>query len=91
MKMRGFLGLLLCLPFLVVGCARKPKPSPAIATEVEEAFKQRWIAKRMSELQASGAASDAREARRLAAEEFRKAFEYTSAAQKGDPVGGAKP
>jgi hypothetical protein len=82
---------LICFLSLVVltpACSRKPKPNPAIATEVEEGFKQRWIAKRMNELMTGGTTTDAREARRQAAEEFRQRYEYTSAAKKGDPVGG---
>ena len=88
-RLSCFFSLLLVLSSF--GCSSKPKPNPAIATEVEEGFKTRWIAKRMGELQASGAAPDPREARRLSVEEFRKKYEYTSAAQKSDPVGGAKP
>jgi len=84
----------LVLAALSLGCSSKPKPpkpNPAIATDVEEGFKTRWVAKRMGELQASGAATDPREARRMAVEEFRKKFEFTSAASKSDPVGGASP
>lgn len=80
-------------PLLVLAagaCRSKPKPNPAITSEVEEEFKQRWIAKRMGELQAGGT-TDPREARRIAVEEFQKKYPYTSAAQKGDPVGGATP
>ncbi len=43
----------------------------------------------MNELLASGQAADAKEARIMASEEFRKKYEYTGAAQKGDPVKGA--
>jgi ABC-type uncharacterized transport system auxiliary subunit len=90
MKRICFLSFL-SLASLFLGCSSKPKPNPAIATDVEESFKNRWVAKRMGELQASGAAPDAREARRLAVEEFRKKYEYTSAAKNADPVGGATP
>lgn len=34
--------------------ARKQKESPAVATEVEKEFHQRWVAKRVSELSAQG-------------------------------------
>ena len=90
-RLSCFFSLLLVLSS--IGCLHrsKPKPTPEIATDVEEGFKTRWIAKRMGELQASGAAPDPREARRIAVEEFRKKYEYTSAAQKSDPVGGEKP
>jgi hypothetical protein len=84
---------LLLLPVLVLtgGCLNKKKSDPAIASEVEEGFKSRWIARRMAELQASGAATDARQARVMATEEFRKKYEYTSAAQKADPMVGSSP
>ena len=81
------LGFYLLLSLFVVstGCTRKPKPNPAIATEVEEGFKQRWIAKRITELTQAGV-TDAREARRQATDEFRQRYEYTSAAKKNDPT-----
>jgi hypothetical protein len=56
---------------------------------MEEKFKQRWIAKRMSDLQAAGQAADAREARRIASEEFKQRFAYTTIAQKPNPVSGS--
>lgn len=64
----------------------KTKP---IAAEVEESFKNRWIARRMGELQAAGKAADAREARVMALEEFKKTFEYTRVSKKPDPMSGA--
>jgi hypothetical protein len=76
---------------LSTACSSKPKQNPAMATEVEEAFKQRWIAKRMNELAQAGVA-DPREARRQATEEFKQRYEFTNAAKKADPVsGGALP
>lgn len=73
------------------GCFHRSKPSPEIATTVEQEFKQRWIAKRMGELQASGV-SDPREARRQATEDFRKKFEYLRTTSQPDPsVGGPTP
>lgn len=71
----------------VVGCSSKPK-HPTPAAQVEEEFKQRWLAKRIHELTQAGVA-DTREARRQALEEFRQRYEYTSAAHKTDPVTGA--
>jgi hypothetical protein len=67
------------------GCFNITKPKP-IAGQVEESFKNRWIAKRMSELQASGKTTDPREARAIALEEFKKKYEYTSVSKKPDPV-----
>lgn len=59
---------------------KKPKESNAIATEVEEEFKQRWIEKRGAELMAKGISPDI--ARAQAIEEFRLNYGYTSVAGK---------
>ncbi len=84
---------LLIVPFVLfsagAGCSSKPKPSGTLATDMEEKFKQRWIAKRMGDLQAAGQAADARDARRIATDEFRQRFAYTTIAQKPDPVSGS--
>lgn len=74
--------------FSAAGCSSKPKPTPFIASEVEENFKQRWIAKRMADLQATKQADDAREARRIATDEFKQRFAATSAAQQPDATTG---
>lgn len=58
----------------------KPKPSKAIATEVEEEFKQRWIEKRGAALMAKGISPDV--ARAQAIEEFKLNYGYTNAANK---------
>jgi hypothetical protein len=71
------------------GCINFTTPKP-IAGEVEESFKSRWVAKRMGELQASGT-PDPREARGIAVEEFKKKYEFTSVAQKPDPVTASAP
>jgi len=68
------------------GCSSKPKPSPRVASEVEESFRQRWIAKRMGELQTSGQATDARQARRMATDEFKLRFPSLTIAQNPDPT-----
>lgn len=84
--------VLLSLTVVLGGCLHRSKapPTPEIAADVEESFKQRWIAKRMAELQASGV-TDAREARRQATEEFRKKYEYINSAHTPDRVGGPTP
>ncbi|ATC63876.1 hypothetical protein CMV30_07900 [Nibricoccus aquaticus] len=81
----SFLSLVAVLA-LSAACSSKPKPNPAMATEIEDAFKQRWIAKRMNELSQAGV-TDPRDARRQATEEFKQRYEYTNAAKKADPVG----
>ena len=90
--MNRFSFLCLAAILALTACSSKPKPNPAMATEVEEAFKARWIAKRINELTQAGV-TDPREARRQATEEFRQRYEFTNAAQKADPVsgGGALP
>ena len=63
--------LLFTLPILAVapGCfgSKKPKPNPNIAAETEESFRQRWVARRIAELQAGPDAPDGRKAREMAA------------------------
>lgn len=70
---------------LTAGCTtwpfhRKPKPDPHISVQVEETFKQRWIEQRGADLMKQGLAPDV--ARSQAIEEFRKRYEYTSAAKE---------
>lgn len=57
-----------------------PKENPAIAADVEESFRKRWVDKRAGELAAAGAAADA--ARTQAEAEFRERFGFVKAAQK---------
>ena len=71
------------------GCSSKPRPSPRVASEVEESFRQRWIAKRTAELQATGKAADAQQARSMATEEFNRRFAFTSITQNPDSATGA--
>ena len=82
--MKRFLPFLLVLPLAALfGCShtkKKPKDNPAVATEVEESFKQRWVEKRGAELMALGVRPDL--ARQQAIEEFRDRYGYTHAAGK---------
>lgn len=66
---------LLCSP----GClfhrkSSKPKETGAIATEVEQEFRTRWIAKRVSELAAQGVTGPA--AQSQAEQEFVTKFDF---------------
>jgi hypothetical protein len=72
------------------GCFNFTTPEP-ISGKVEDSFKTRWVARRMTELQANGTAPDPRDARKIAVDEFKKKYEYTRAAQKPDPVAGSTP
>ena len=82
--MKRSLLFLLILPLaLFAGCShakKKPKESSAIASEVEEGFKQRWIEQRGAQLMAQGMRADL--ARQQAIDEFRVRFGYTHAAGK---------
>jgi hypothetical protein len=69
---------LVCLN-LTAGCIslrKNPKPTenPAIAAELEESFRQRWIEKRAGELTAKGVTADL--ARTQAIEEFKGKFNF---------------
>ncbi|MEI7550789.1 MAG: hypothetical protein WCL24_00580 [Verrucomicrobiota bacterium] len=74
----------LLLPLLLAtGCwhsKKKPKEITAVATDVEEGFKQRWMEKRTGELLAQGLRIDI--ARQQAIDEFRARYSYTRAADK---------
>jgi hypothetical protein len=80
---RPLLFLLLPPLALLAGCKhnpKKPKENPAIATEVEEGFKQRFVEKRSAELVALGMRVDL--ARQQAIDEYRDRYGYTHAADK---------
>lgn len=75
------LSLILAFVCLLVtaGCLNsrknpKPKENPAIAAELEESFRQRWIEKRAGELAAKGVTADL--ARTQAIEEFKAKFNF---------------
>jgi len=83
-RMKRPLLILLILPLaLFAGCShakKKPKENSAIASEVEENLRQRFIEKRSAELMAQGMRADL--ARQQAIDEFRVRFGYTHAAGK---------
>jgi hypothetical protein len=56
------------------------KESSAIAADVEESFRKRWVDKRATELATSGTTADA--ARAQAEGEFRERYEYMRAGRK---------
>lgn len=85
MTKRLFLPCLALAVALSTGCLHskttaKPKENPALTSEVEEAFKRRWVDKRTTELVAQGKTADA--AHTQANDEFRERYGFTSAAQK---------
>jgi hypothetical protein len=74
-----------CTLLLSTGCffskkSDRPKESSAIASEVEETFRKRWVDKRVSELTAQGAAADV--ARTQAENEFREKYGFKDAKKK---------
>ena len=56
------------------------KENPAISSEVEATFRQRWLEKRVAELTAQGIAADA--ARAQAEQEFRERFQFGTGVKK---------
>lgn len=60
--------------------ANRPKETSAIAADVEESFRKRWVEKRAAELATSGTTPDA--ARVQAEGEFRERYEFTRAGRK---------
>lgn len=58
----------------------KAKESSAIAGEVEETFRRRWVDKRAAELAAAGTAAEA--ARTQAEAEFRERFGFSQKPRK---------
>ena len=70
---------------------RKPKPSPAVATGVEQEFMQRWIDQRAHDYLAQGKFTTDAEARAQATQDFYRQYPYTTVAQKaGMGAPGAK-
>lgn len=68
---------------LSTGCLfskKKPKESSAIAGEVEETFRRRWLDKRVAELVAQGTAADA--ARLQADTEFQERYSFAKPVKK---------
>jgi lipoprotein NlpI len=78
------LSVLVAALMLQTGCSSvkksRPKESSALATEVEETFRHRWVDKRVSELTAQGVAADA--ARTQADTEFRERYPFNAHEKK---------
>jgi hypothetical protein len=83
---RSILPLLATVLVFSPGCSmfskkdKKPKESSAIASEVEESFKRRWIDHRTAELVAQGAAADTAQAQ--AAKEFGERYDFNNRPKK---------
>jgi 1,2-phenylacetyl-CoA epoxidase catalytic subunit len=79
MTKRLFLSFLAATVVLSSGChffrkSKKPKESSAIAADTEAEFRQRWIAKRVAELNAQGVAAPA--AQEQANKEYRDKYVF---------------
>jgi PBP1b-binding outer membrane lipoprotein LpoB len=66
------------------GChsSHKPKPNPAVATEVEQEFMQRWVDQRVHDYLAQGKFNTDAAARAQATNDFYQQYPYTTLAQK---------
>jgi len=83
--MKNLLLLLLTGLVVLTGChhgPRKPKPSPAVATGVEQEFMQRWVDQRVHDYLAQGKFTSDAEARAQATQDFYQQYPYTILAQK---------
>ncbi|HVU32394.1 MAG TPA: hypothetical protein VHE61_03100 [Opitutaceae bacterium] len=85
MTKRLLLSLLAVAVLLSSGClfwrkSHKPKESGAIATEVEQEFRQRWTARRISELAQQGVTGPAAQAQ--ASQEFDQKYPYAIPSKK---------
>ncbi|HEY0965946.1 MAG TPA: hypothetical protein VGD88_01040 [Opitutaceae bacterium] len=78
MPSRQLLLMVLLLGVGLSGCTSSGKlpESATSAAALEEAFKERWVTKRVGELLLAGTATDGIQARRMALSEFRDKFEY---------------
>ncbi len=77
--------VLLVLAAATAGCtlfkkSDRPKESSAIASDVEETFRRRWMEQRVGQIVAQGATPDA--ARVQAEAEFRERFAFAGSAKK---------
>jgi hypothetical protein len=75
----------ICAAALGNGClfskkSNRPKEGSALASETEEAFRQRWLQQRTNELVAQGANAEA--ARSQASTEFRERFAFNQPGRK---------
>jgi hypothetical protein len=66
------------------GChgSHKPKPSPYVATDVEQEFMQRWVDQRVHDYLAQGKYPTDAAARAQATQDFYQQYPYTTVAQK---------
>lgn len=87
--MKRLLIVVLASLLVLSGCfsSSKKPVNNRVAAQVEEEFKQRWIAERMANLARSNPEMEPREVRRLAVQEFRDKFKHTDAAKRADPMG----
>lgn len=77
--------VLLVLAAVSSGCtlfkkSDRPKESSAIASDVEETFRRRWLEQRIGQIVAQGATPEA--ARTQAENEFREKYSFAGAAKK---------
>jgi hypothetical protein len=89
--MKKILLPILCAVIGLNGChSHKPKPNPAVATEVEEEFKQRWVDQRVRDYLAQGKFKTDADARQQATTDFYLEYPYSTLAQKAG-MGASEP
>lgn len=80
--------LLAAFAVFSLGCSSsKVKPRKDVAAETEEIFRQRWLAKRITDITAANPSIDPREARRQAVTEFSTQYARMTIAKRADPMG----
>jgi hypothetical protein len=83
--MKKILISLLAGAIALSGChhrPHKPKPNPAVATEVEQEFMDRWVDQREHDYLAQGKFTTEADARAQATTDFYQQYPYTTLAQK---------
>jgi hypothetical protein len=82
--MKKILISLLAVSIALSGChhSHKPKPNPAVATEVEQEFMQRWVDQRAHDYVAQGKFTTDADARAQATRDFYQQYPYTTLADK---------
>ncbi|HXA14095.1 MAG TPA: hypothetical protein VNW23_03125 [Opitutaceae bacterium] len=82
--MKKILISLLAGAVVLSGChhSHKPKPNPAVATEVEQEFMQRWVDQRTRDYITQGKFATDADARQQAVQDFYQQYPYTTLAEK---------
>jgi len=90
--MKKILISLLAGALALTGChhSHRPKPNPAVATEVEQEFMQRWVDQRVHDYITQGKFTTDAAARAQATTDFYQQYPYTTLAEKAGVTPAAK-